>query len=352
MAHSFLPARKLAWQASFVVVLLGLSITATAQTPSGQVVVCPNGKSRPNTTTQTTFLLPYIEQDNVFGKRKRFLHVPKRKSIKPISCALGDFNNDDVLDIVTAGGKGAAPRVKVFDGSTGELISGPQGNFLAFNNSFRGGVRVAVGDINGDGFLDIVTATDSQASQVNIFDGTTGEQLSFFNAFDSGFIGGVRVATGDINGDGFDDIVTGAGDGSSEVRVFSGEDNSMLYSFFPYGSSYTGGVFVSTGNTSSDPNDEIIVGPGKDSAGLEVITFIAARQQRLASFSAFGPVFKGGTTVSAADFDGDGFSEIIVGTARARRSQVKVFDGVSNRSIASFFAYPGYRGGVFISAGN
>src|SRR5205814_2259000 len=49
---------------------------------------------------------------------------------------------------------GNEPRVQVYDAATGAL----KYNFLAFDSSFRGGVHVAVGDLNGDGVDDIICA--------------------------------------------------------------------------------------------------------------------------------------------------------------------------------------------------
>src|SRR5262249_7236953 len=54
-----------------------------------------------------------------------------------VRVARADFNNDGVLDIVTAAGPGGGPHVKVFDGRTGFLIASPVSNFFAYDASFR-----------------------------------------------------------------------------------------------------------------------------------------------------------------------------------------------------------------------
>jgi len=103
--------------------------------------------------------------------------------------------------------------------------------------------------VNGDGFADIVTgAGPGGTAHVRVFDGTTGSQISgalgSFIAY-PGFIGGVRVAAGDLNGDGSADVITGAGPGGSpHVRVFDGASTTELLSFFAFDATFGGGVFV------------------------------------------------------------------------------------------------------------
>src|SRR5207253_2327651 len=96
---------------------------------------------------------------------------------------------------------------------------------------------------------------------VKVFDGTTGEEIRSFFAF-PGFTGGAFVAAGDVDGDGTDDIIVGAGAGAGpHVKVFSGKDNSLLRSFFAY-DGFTGGVRVASGDFNHDGTDDIITGTG------------------------------------------------------------------------------------------
>src|SRR5207253_2066237 len=96
-------------------------------------------------------------------------------------------------------------------------------DFFPYEPTFTGGVRVAVGDVNRDGIDDIVTVPASGgAVRLRVFSGRDGGTLLDTFAFDPNFRGGGYVAVGDFNGDGNQDIILGAGDGGGpRVQVFA-----------------------------------------------------------------------------------------------------------------------------------
>src|SRR5262245_62150720 len=105
-------------------------------------------------------------------------------------------------------GAGGGPQVNVYD-ENNQLIAA----FMAYDISFRGGVNVAVADVTGDGVKDIITGPGKGGGpDIRVFDGAAlpnvVRPLSEFLAYDPAFTGGVNVAGGDINGDGFADIIT------------------------------------------------------------------------------------------------------------------------------------------------
>ena len=165
--------------------------------------------------------------------------------------AAGDVNGDGVADIITGAGPGGAPHVKVFDGVTGSLIR----SFLAFDPAFDGGIFVAAGDVNSDGMADLVVGADAGgAPHVKVFDGATLAPLQSFFAYDAAFTGGVRVAAGDVNGDGVADIVTGAGAGGApNVKVFDGKTGVEIQSFLATAPAFAGGIYVAVSSGSIAP---------------------------------------------------------------------------------------------------
>ncbi len=82
-------------------------------------------------------------------------------------------------------------------------------SFLAYDKNFKGGVSVAIGDVNGDSKEEIVTAPGlGGGPQIRIFN-YQGKALNSFFAYDKNYRGGIRVTVSDINTDGQVEILAG-----------------------------------------------------------------------------------------------------------------------------------------------
>lgn len=267
-----------------------------------------------------------------------------------VRVAAGDINGDGIPDIITGAGAGSTGgHVRVFDGQSGGQLN----SFFAYGG-FSGGVHVASGDVTGDGYADIVTGAGAGApgGHVKVFDGATGAQVQSFLSFD-GFSGGVRVAAGDIDGDGRADIITSTGVGASgHVKVFSGLDGSLLRSFFAYDAAFQGGVYVAAGDVNGDGRADIVTGTGGDDTSdalSHVKVFDGLTGDLYSSFFAYGG-FSGGVRVAAGDLDGDGLAEIVTGTGPGAGPHVKVFRA-DGGELQSFFAFgPSFTGGIYVAA--
>jgi hypothetical protein len=132
--------------------------------------------------------------------------------------------------VVLAGEDGGVPDLTLFD------RSGNTHTLTAFDPAFRGGVRYASGDVTGDGADDLVVAAGPGGGpHVKVFDGQTGTVVRSFFAYNPAFGGGIELAVGDVNRDGFDDIITGAGAGGGpHVRVFDGRGGGVLTEFMAF----------------------------------------------------------------------------------------------------------------------
>jgi uncharacterized repeat protein (TIGR01451 family) len=258
-----------------------------------------------------------------------------------------DVDGDGLDEIVTGAGPGGGPHVIVFSLAGGAPTT--LASFFAYDPAFTGGVYVACGDVNNDGLADVVTgAGPGGGPHVRVFTvpqggGPVAEIASFF-AYDPGFRGGVRVAAGDVNGDGRADVVTGAGPGGGpHVRAFSlsGGVPTEVASFFAYDPDFIGGVLVASADVTGDRVAEIITGTIRDGGPVRVLQVEPTGIRELASFYPYFTHFPGESRVAAADLDGDGIAEIITGAGRFGGPHVRAFRlaGGSLTELASFYAY-------------
>jgi hypothetical protein len=138
------------------------------------------------------------------GKLQHMFFAYDKKSRGGVSVALADVDGDGNLEVITGPGKGDEPLIKIFSIS-GNLKS----SFLAYEKRFKGGVEIAAGDVNGDGQAEIVTGPGpSGGPHVKIFN-SSGVMLSQFFAFDAKYSAGLKISLSDINHDGKLEILTG-----------------------------------------------------------------------------------------------------------------------------------------------
>ena len=180
--------------------------------------------------------------------------------------SVGDVNSDGVPDF--AGGfpsptfEDEDGVVDVFSGSSGGTIytlrrSGSSGGESFSTNRFGSDI-VSISDLDGDGVEDIIVGSDPDSysfasPEVNAYSGATGRFL-----FD--IVSGRRVDDlvniGDVNGDGFDNLVI-------ETSPFFGMSSTILYSGANLQESLTfddGGNFVSIGDLDGDGLGDFING--------------------------------------------------------------------------------------------
>jgi autotransporter-associated beta strand protein len=240
--------------------------------------------------------------------------------------ATGPGTGSGLLFSVNAGQYGNPQNVSLIPGFTGEI-------------------RVARVDVNGDGTADLVAGSGPGGSRIRIISGTDNSTvIADFNAF-PGFGGGVYVAGGDLNGDGFEDLVV-TGDGADAfsgpvanglgVRIYSGAtltgSNPPLLANFNGLASLSGaqgeGANVRLGgrpavaDVNGDARPDVLISAGNGGGPRVVIWpaqafFTASSGQPpvnpIANLFVFESTQRGGAFLTAGDLNGDGFADIAVG---------------------------------------
>lgn len=212
-----------------------------------------------NNDGQTEIIVADTSKITVYDSQKNIINTfypYGEKYNYGINFAINDFENDGYYEFVTGSGRGYEPLVKVFNYQGVALNNG----FHAYAKEYKGGVNVAYCDTNGNGRKEIVTGAGYMGGpQVRIFD-REGKVLSGgFFAYNETFRGGVNVACGDIDGNGIDEIVTGAGyGGSSHVRYFNSKFQPLSPGFWAFGKDSRTGVRVVLNDLDGDGIKEIL----------------------------------------------------------------------------------------------
>ena len=265
-----------------------------------------------------------------------------------VRVAVGDVNGDGRPEIVTAPGKDAWTELKVFDGRSFKQLT----TLLPYRDAtWWAGAFIATGDTNGDGRDEIVDGLDAGCcTTLHVLDGVSGNDLSGFSPYGNNSEVGARVAAGDLNGDGTADVLA-VPIGSTSISVYRQSGGAPFRTLDAFGSEVTGPLGIAAGNLIGDARAEIVAAAPTYS-GVEVKVFDPAAGTPGTVLYPYGNAAAASVSVALGDVNGDGRRDIVLAAETPGGTEVRAVD-TDGRQVADFYVLDSSIGpGASIAAGD
>jgi cyclophilin family peptidyl-prolyl cis-trans isomerase len=210
---------------------------------------------------------------------------------------------------VTGSPAGSEPRIIIRNADGSERF-----NILVYESTFTGGVIVVLADVTGDGREDAVVVPGfGGAPLLKVFDTQTGELVFSRMVFEDTFRGGLSVDVGDTTGAGYSQIIVGAGNsGGPRITLLDAKTGQTLQNFFAFDSTLRGGVTASLAVLKAGPAKVQLIAVGGPGAGPQVSVYDAQSLRLLGTTMVGDPEDRTGLSLRVGDPDTDGDRNLFV----------------------------------------
>lgn len=273
----------------------------------------------------------------------------------------GDVNGDGYKDVIIgarqndASGSNSGCAYLFWGGAAVNNVPDAVFSGNIVNDQFGFSVASA-GDVNRDGYTDLIIGTPyndesgSDAGKVWLYTNTRNYTAIPIASFSGpGQFGGISKTAGDVNGDGFDDVIVNSLN-TQQVHLFHGGrlmDNTVDIVFYAQNGSESFGVSVSSaGDVNGDGYSDIIIGAetSNSTIGRAYIFFGGINMDNNPDLILYGQALNqnfGSTVSNAGDVNNDNYDDVIVGTGSAGKAYL-FFGGNSMNNIEDVeFTGPG-----------
>lgn len=256
-------------------------------------------------------------------------------------------NDGSIVSEVTVAGEDGLILLKTFESLDDILFTNgdfarllrPDGakvrnGFFVFEDNRKGSDQIAHVDLDRNGERDLVVVSGPKITVWR----DDGQVFMKEYPYTVNYKGTLRVAIGDLNGDEKLEVYVAPSEGKHPIKIYTRHGRQMKQDWFPFGPSYAGGYSIAIARLNpSEEQNHLIVGAGTGMKPL--VQIYDSEYNKIREWLGFESSFKGGLRIAAGDLDHNGVDEIIIGPGKGKAPIIRVFDIDGASLYPEFIAY-------------